>query len=58
MNNMPYPFMPPIIYPQINYDEELKKIRYEIEEIKKRIDQLENKHTKNYLKKEDGMYIM
>lgn len=60
MNNIPYPYMPfPNMPPQMpNYEEEIRKLKYEIESIKKRLNNLEKKDTKNYLEKEEGMYMM
>lgn len=63
MNNVPYPYMPfpnfnnmPPLPP--NYDEELKRLNYEIEKLKTRLTKLEKKETKDYLQKEEGMYMM
>lgn len=62
MNNMPYPYMPvPMPFPapsQDNYNDELNKLKYEIAKIKERLSELEKKNNKNYLKKEDGFYMM
>ena len=63
MNNMPIPYMYP--FPNPNYQmpsyqnqDELKKLKYEIDRLKERVQVLEEKSKNNYLKKEEGMYIM
>ncbi len=63
MNNMPYPYMPmplpaPLPMPNNNYEEEINNLKHEIKKLKERVNALENKSKKNYLKKEDGLYMM
>ncbi len=68
MNNIPFPYfpeniMPPnpqFIYPNqnINLEEELKKLKIEIENLKIRLNKLENDKKKNFLQKDDGFYMI
>ena len=63
MNNMPYPYMPmplpaPLPMPNNNYEDEIIFLKHEIKKLKERVNALENKSKKNYLKKEDGLYMM
>lgn len=58
MNNITFPYLPPYQIPIINFEEEIKKLKYEIQKLNERIDKLENKNKKNYLLKEDGKYMM
>jgi len=56
---MNYPFIQrPIPYQSINYEEELYKIRHEIEKLKERINTLEQANKNNYLKKDDMLQMM
>lgn len=57
--HMNYPFIQrPIHYQSINYEEELYKIRHEIEKLKERINTLEQANKNNYLKKDDMLQMM
>ncbi len=63
MNNIPYPYIPmpfstPVPMSNNNYEEEINNLKHEIEKLKERLNSLENKSKKNYLKKEDGLYMM
>lgn len=58
MNNITFPYLPPYQMPIINFEEEIKKLKYEIQKLNEKIDKLENKNKKNYLQKEDGKYMM
>lgn len=70
MNNVPFPYMPvprfPInsfqqpIPPTENHslEDELIKLQKEIKQIKERLNYLENKEKNDYLKKEDGLYML
>ena len=62
MNNMPYPYLPPQIIPNIDpnkqIQEEIIKIKHEINILKERIKNLEEKEHNDYLKKDDGLYMM
>ena len=44
--------------PNNNYEEEINNLKHEIKKLKERVNALENKSKKNYLKKEDGLYMM
>lgn len=60
MNNIPYPYMPfgmPLPVPD-KYEEEINNLKYETEKLKERVNNLENKNKKNYLQKDEGLYIM
>ena len=41
-----------------NLDKEINNLKHEIKKLKERVNALENKSKKNYLKKEDGLYMM
>lgn len=60
MNNMPYPYIIPHFnqMPQTPNQDELTKLKYEVERLKERVNALEQKDKKNYLKKEEGLYMM
>lgn len=60
MNNMPFPyFQPPYNQPpRDNLEEEIRMLKSEINKLKRRIEILENKDQKNYLQKDDGLYMM
>lgn len=59
MNNMPYPYLPPYQnIQQLNIEEELRRLKYEINILKEKVQKLENKNKKNYLQKEEGKYMM
>ena len=57
MNNMPYPFIQPPYY-QENIYNELRKIKEEIKLLKEQIKKLENINKKDYLKKDDTLYMI
>lgn len=59
MNNMPYPFFPQSLQPpQLNIYEELKRLQQEINILKEKINALENTNKKDYLKKDDSLYML
>lgn len=59
MNNIPYPYMHHYQnIQQLNIENEIKFLKYEIQILKEKIQKLENKNHKNYLQKEEGKYIM
>lgn len=65
MNNLPYPYMPNPQYPNIPFvppknmlEEEIINLQKEIKQIKERLNYLENKEKNDYLKKEDGLYML
>ena len=59
MNNMPFPYLPPNFnYHLEKYIEEINKLKYEINKLKERITNLEKKEKKDYLKKDDSLYMM
>ena len=64
MNNMPYPYMPvPYQFPQsqpqtMGVEEEIKRLKAEINRLKERVNALEKKENKNYLQKDDSLYMM
>lgn len=61
MNNMPYPYFPgpfPQAPPQNNFEEELTSLRIEINNLKERLEKLENKKKNDYLKKDDNLYML
>lgn len=59
MNNMPYQFFPQSpLPPQTNIYDEIKKIQEEINILKEKINSLENQNKKDYLKKDDSLYIL
>ena len=57
MNNIPYPFIQPTYYQENIYDE-IKKIKEEIILLKEQIKKLENINKKDYLKKDDTLYMI
>ena len=58
MNNMQFPFFPKP-YPMMgNIEEELIKLKQEINILKERITKLENKNKTDYLQKDDTFYMM
>lgn len=63
MNNMPFSYLPGP-YPSIHdiNQEEIKKLKLEILKLNERITMLENKfdkkNNKNYLQKDDNLYMM
>lgn len=62
MNNIPYPYLLPQFIPNIDHNqqiqEEIMKLKYEINLLKERIKTLEGKEHNDYLKKDDGLYMM
>ena len=69
MNQFPFPYMPnfnmpPSPYQSIpnkenkNIGQELNRLNEEINKLKKRVAALEQGPQKDYLKKEDGMYML
>ena len=57
--NMQYPFIPrPMPYPTNNIDEEIIKLKQEINQLKERITRLEQEKKPNYLQKDDSLYMM
>ena len=57
MNNMRYPFIQPSYYQENIYDE-LRKIKEEIILLKEQIKKIENINKKDYLKKDDTLYMI
>lgn len=60
MNGTPFPYMnnPYNQIPPPQLEQELIKIKKEIEKINRRLQVLENKEKKDYLQKDDGLYMM
>lgn len=69
MNQIPFPYMPNFNMPGSlyqpmpnketkNIEQELNRLNEEINNVKKRLATLEQKPQKDYLKKEDGMYML
>lgn len=67
MYQMPFPYMENPPFPQqpqqspwmkTNLQQELERLNREIKELKKRVAKLEQSPTNDYLKKEDGMYMI
>lgn len=70
MNNAAFPYMPdprlpmnsfqqqPPMMGATNLEEEIVKLQKEIKQIKERLNYLENKEKNDYLKKEDGLYML
>ncbi len=62
MNNMPFPFYPNPYHmgnmPGNNIEEEIIKLKQEINILKERIAKLENKNKNDYLQKDDSLYMM
>lgn len=70
MNNVPFPYMPVPRVPMNSFpqqippmetntlEEEVVKLQKEIKRIKERLNYLENKEKNDYLKKEDGLYML
>ena len=55
--NIGYPFIPrPMTYPTI--DEEIIKLKQEIQKLKERIAHLEQQDKPNYMQKDDSLYMM
>jgi len=58
---MPNPYMPPNYFPmQQNQriEEEIRKLKYEVARLKERVSSLEGKNKNDYLKNDDGLYMM
>ncbi len=60
MNNMQFPFIPPynMAPPRPNIEEELLRLKQEINILKERITKLENQNKNDYLQKDDTLYMM
>lgn len=62
MNQFPYPYIPnpsmPFFQQQKNLEQEIENLKVEINNLKKRIIKLEQNNQNDYLKKEDGMYML
>ena len=69
MNQFPFPYMPNPNMPQPPYqpipnketknlEQEIEKLKEEIKKLKKRVTILEQGTQNDYLKKEDGMYML
>ncbi len=65
MNNYPWPYMPPQAPQQVppfikpnNLEEEIIKLKNDVRILKERVSALEKKEKNEYLKKEDGMYMI
>lgn len=65
MNQFPFPYMPNPNMPQQafppippNLEQEIEKLKEEIRKLKKRVTILEQGNQNDYLKKEDGMYML
>ena len=61
MNNTPYPYFPnPFgqFQEQVKFEEEIKNLKIEIAKLKERLNNLENKKTNDYLKKDDSLYML
>ena len=61
MNQFPYPYIPPTMSYQPtpkNLEQEIEKLKAEINALKKRVAKLEQGGQNDYLKKEDGMYML
>ena len=58
MNNMPFPFFQPQFPMGNNIEEEIMKLKQEINHLKERIESLENKKKNDYLQKDDSLYMM
>ncbi len=64
MNNFPFPYMPNSYqqnnpYQQYtNIEAEIMKLRQEIKILKEKVAFLEKKEKNDYLKKEDGLYMI
>ena len=57
--NMEYPFFPrPMPYPQYNIEEEIIRLKQEITKLKERLTKLEQEKTKNFLQKDDSLYML
>lgn len=60
MNNLPYPYFPGPFggMPQFNLEEEINNIKRELFKLNERIENIENKKTNNYLKKDDSLNMI
>ena len=65
MNQFPFPYIPNFPMPPMppqkndsNINQEIEKLKDEIINLKKRVTKLEKTPQNDYLKKEDGMYML
>lgn len=58
MNNMQFPIFPRPYPGMVNIEEEIIKLKQEINILKERIMKLENKNKVDYLQKDDSLYMM
>ena len=58
MNPFSFPYIPPIAPPNENLITEIEKIKAQLNDLEKRKKTQEKKKEKNYLQKEDGMYMI
>lgn len=58
MNNMPFPFFPRPYSMMGNIEEEIIKLKQEINILKEKIIKLENQNKNDYLQKDDSLYMM
>lgn len=64
MNQFPFPYLPNPMTPMPppkdapNIRQEIEKLKQEINSLKKRVANLEQTPQNDYLKKEDGMYML
>ena len=57
--NMEFPFYPrPIPYPPYTIEEEIIRLKQEINILKERLTKFEQEKPKNYLQKDDSLYMM
>lgn len=62
MNPFAFPFIPTSPLPEQqnnqNIYQELQRLKYEIDNLKKRVEALERNPQNDYLEKEDGMHMI
>lgn len=65
MNQFPFPYipnfnMPPVPPPKndLNIYQEIEKLKHDVNNLKNKISKLEQGSQNEYLKKEDGMYML
>ncbi len=65
MNQFPFPYIPnfnmPPVPPQkndLNIYQEIEKLKHDVNNLKNKISKLEQGSQNEYLKKEDGMYML
>lgn len=57
--NMQYPIFPrPMPFPGNNFEEEIIKLKQEINALKNRITKLEQEKKSNYLQNDDSLYMV